>query len=205
VSKRYGEAYALSGVSFSIRRGDITGVIGRSGAGKTTLLRILAGLELPTEGQLFFEGEIITNRNAVKLRKAATMLFQTPLFLRGDVYTNVSYGLTIRRAPKEEMDKKIRAALTEVKLEGFEKKIARSLSGGEQQRVAFARALANDPPILLVDEPTANLDETTGTEIVNILSSLKESGKTIVVTTHDARIVHLADRIFHMAKGKIED
>lgn len=200
-SKSYGGAYALDGVSLSIRRGEITGVIGRSGAGKTTLLKILAGLELPTKGQLIFKGEIINKRNAIKLRKAATMLFQTPLFLRGDVYTNISYGLTLRGVPQEEIAEKVRAALTEVKLEGFEKKIARNLSGGEQQRAALARALVLDPQVLLLDEPTSNLDLANLSIISDII---KEEGekRCIIVATHDyEQIRRLADRIIYLEKG----
>ncbi|MBS7620180.1 ABC transporter ATP-binding protein [Candidatus Bathyarchaeota archaeon] len=202
-SKSYGGVYALDEVSLSIRRGEVTGVIGRSGAGKTTLLKILAGLELPTKGQLLFKGEMINKRNIVELRKAATMLFQTPLFLRGDVYTNVSYGLNIRGLPQAEIVEKVCAALAEVKLEGFEKKIARNLSGGEQQRVALARALVLDPQVLLLDEPTSNLDLANLSIISDIVREEGER-RCIVVATHDyEQIRRLADRVIYLEGGRL--
>lgn len=181
----------------------ITGIIGRSGAGKTTLLKILAGLELPTSGELTFRGETIHKKNVARLRRSATMLFQTPLFLRGDVYTNVSYGLTLRGVSREEIDNMVRAALRDVKLGGFERKMARNLSGGEQQRVALARALVLNPQVLLLDEPTSDLDP----ENLSIVSDIiKEEGgkRCVVIATHDYdQVRKLASRVVYLEEGRI--
>lgn len=181
----------------------ITGIIGRSGAGKTTLLKILAGLELPTSGELTFRGETIHKKNVARLRRSATMLFQTPLFLRGDVYTNVSYGLTLRGVSRKEIDSMVRAALRDVKLGGFERKMARNLSGGEQQRVALARALVLDPQVLLLDEPTSDLDP----ENLSIVSDIiKEEGgkRCVVIATHDYdQVRKLASRIVYLEEGRV--
>jgi tungstate transport system ATP-binding protein len=203
VSKFYDNVRALDGISLSIGTGEITGVIGRSGAGKTSLLKILAGLELPTAGKFLFKGDEIDRKSAGQLRRVATILFQTPLFLKGNVYTNVSYGLMIRNVPKEEVTKRVTEALSMVKLEGFEKRIARSLSGGEQQRVALARALVMDPQVLLLDEPTSNLDIANLSIISDIIGEEGER-RCVVVATHDYdQIRRLAERVIYLDSGRI--
>ncbi|MGQ9680111.1 MAG: ABC transporter ATP-binding protein [Candidatus Bathyarchaeia archaeon] len=203
MNKSYGRVQALTDVGLLMWGYGITGIIGRSGAGKTTLLKILAGLELPTSGELTFRGETIHKKNVARLRRSATMLFQTPLFLRGDVYTNVSYGLTLRGVSREEIDRIVHAALRDVKLGGFERKIARNLSGGEQQRVALARALVLDPQVLLLDEPTSDLDP----ENLSIVSDIiKEEGgkRCVVIATHDYdQVRKLASRVVYLEEGRI--
>lgn len=203
VSKFYDNVRALDVISLSIGTGEITGVIGRSGAGKTTLLKILAGLELPTAGKLLFKGDEIDRKSVRQLRRVATILFQTPLFLRGDVYTNVAYGLRIRNHSRESIGKMVVEALSLVRLDGFEDRDARRLSGGEQQRVALARALVLDPRVLLLDEPTSNLDRANASVMTEIIEEEGEK-RCVVIATHDyEQIKKLADRTIFLEAGRI--
>lgn len=203
VSKSYGEIKALDGVSLKIERGGILGVVGHSGAGKTTLLKLLAGLEYPSEGRLSYNGEEVTSDNAARLRRRATMLFQMPLFLRGDVYSNISYGLKLREIPADEIARRATEALEKVRLKGFDERAARELSGGEQQRVAMARAMMLDPEVLLLDEPTSNLDPMNASILSEIILEEAER-RLVVVSTHDyAQVKRLASRTIYLENGRV--
>ena len=201
--RRYGAREALSGVTLSVDDGSILGIIGQSGAGKTTLLKMLAGLEPPTSGRLIYRGEAVDSKRAAALRKEATMIFQAALFLRGDVASNVSYGLRLRELPEGEMAARVKDALERVRLPGFEAKNAQKLSGGEQQRVALARALVLDPKALLLDEPTSNLDPANASIISDIIA--EEAGKRlVVVATHDYdQVRRLAGRVIQLEGGRL--
>ncbi len=201
--RRYGAKEALSGVSLSVDGGSILGVIGQSGAGKTTLLKMLAGLEAPTSGRLLYGGEVVDGKRAAALRREATMIFQTTLFLRGDVASNVGYGLKIRGIPEGEIAARVKDALERVRLPGFEAKDARKLSGGEQQRVAFARALVLDPKVLLLDEPTSNLDPANASIISDVIAE-EAKRRLVVVATHDyAQVRRLAGRVIQLEGGRL--
>ena len=203
VSKSYGEIRALDGVSLRVERDGILGVIGHSGAGKTTLLKLLAGLELPSGGRLLYGGEEIGAGNAAELRRRATMLFQTPLFLRGDVYSNIAYGLRLRETPAGEIARRAAEALEKVRLQGFDRRPARELSGGEQQRVALARAIMLDPEVLLLDEPTSNLDPTNASIVSEIILEEAER-RCVVVSTHDyGQVKRLARRTIYLENGRV--
>jgi tungstate transport system ATP-binding protein len=196
---------ALDKVSLEVEYGKLLGIIGHSGAGKTTLLRIMAGLEKPSGGQMWFDGNKVNFTDNQWLRKQVSMIFQTPVFLRGDVYTNLAYGLRLRKTPESDIEKKIDEALKIVRLENFQSREARKLSGGEQQRVAMARALVLDPKVLLLDEPTSNLDPANALVISDII--LKESkNRCIVLATHDfAQIRRLTGRIINLENGVITE
>ena len=205
ITKLYGEKRALDDVSFKIEEREILGIIGQSGAGKTTLLRIMAGLEAPTYGEMAYNRRRVEFGEAHWLRKRVSMIFQKSLFLKGDVYTNLAYGLRLRKTPESRIDERISEILKTVRLEDFQHREAKSLSGGEQQRAALARALVLDPEVLLLDEPTSNLDPANTKVISSII--LKESqNRCIVLATHDfSQIRSLTDRIITLENGRLTE
>jgi molybdopterin-binding protein len=140
---------------------------------------------------------------ATDLRREATMIFQNPLFIRGSVYDNVAYGLRLRSTPETEIGKRVSETLAKVRLPGFEARDARKISGGEQQRVSLARALVLDPKVLILDEPTANLDSENASIVSDILAG--EAGvRSLVVASHDlARVGRLAGRVIELEAGRI--
>jgi len=205
VSKSYGDVKALEEVSLVVGEGETLGVVGESGAGKTTLLRILSGLEEPTSGIVAFRGSRLDASTRQSLRRCATMIFQTPLFLRGDVFTNVAYGLRLRGTPEDRIRGRVADALDRVRLDGYGDREARRLSGGEQQRVALARALVLDPEVLLVDEPTSNLDAANA-KLISAIIEDERWGRTVVVSTHDLELIkRLTDRTVFMEGGRVTE
>ncbi len=205
VSKSYGDIQALDDVSLFIEEGETLGVVGQSGAGKTTLLRILSGLEEPTSGSVVFKSSMLDVPTRLSLRRCATMIFQTPLFLRGDVFTNIAYGLRLRKTPEDEVTVLVAEALDRVRLGGYEGRLARRLSGGEQQRVALARALVLDPEVLLVDEPTSNLD-VANAKVISAIIEEEKQGRTVVVSTHDLELIkRLTDRTVFIEGGQVTE
>ena len=204
ITKHYEDIEALRGIDLSI--GDeVLGIIGYSGVGKTTLLKILAGLEVPTAGVLKYNNNRITPDNMAYLRKNATMIFQTPLFLRGDVFTNIAYGLRLRKTPEAKIEERVEKVLETVRLPGLAHRDAKDLSGGEQQRVALARALVLDPEVLLLDEPTSNLDPGNASMINDVLREESDS-RVIVIATHDLpQVSRLADRVLYLMDGVISE
>jgi len=153
IKKKYRDVKALNSVSLDMQGGKIIVLLGVNGAGKTTLMRIMAGLENPDAGKLLFNSQDIDSK---ALCKVSTLVFQKSAMFSTNVYDNLAYGLRIRKVPKEEISKKVCAELEAVRLSGFEKRRAKKTSGGEQQRIALARAFLLDSHILLLDEPTAN-------------------------------------------------
>ncbi len=204
ITKHYEDIEALRGIDLSI--GDeVLGIIGYSGVGKTTLLKILAGLAVPTAGVLKYNNNRITPDNMAYLRKNATMIFQTPLFLRGDVFTNIAYGLRIRKTPEAKIEERVENVLETVRLPGLAHRDTKDLSGGEQQRVALARALVLDPEVLLLDEPTSNLDPGNASIINDVLREESDS-RVIVIATHDLpQVSRLADRVLYLMDGVISE
>jgi tungstate transport system ATP-binding protein len=200
VSKKYGDVVALEGVNLKIERGEVLAIVGHSGAGKTTLLRILALLEKPDEGEYLYNGEMANDKHRTRI----TMIFQKPVMFNASVYTNIMYGLKVRRLGREEREKKVKEVLKLVNLEGYEKYNARKLSGGEQQRVAIARAIAIEPELLLMDEPTANLDPANVTTIEEVIKEISKMGTTVVLATHNLfQAKRLSDRTAHLFSGKL--
>jgi len=203
VTKAYGDKVVVDSVNLQIREGEILALLGPNGSGKTTILKILAFIENPTSGKVTFQGETVNFKNTEKVRLETTLVFQKTTVFGTSVYNNIAYGLKLRKVPKETCDREVKKALELVKLEGFEKRNARKLSGGEQQRVAIARSLANDPVFILADEPTGNLDSVHGQEVMDLLRSLNKEGTTIVMVTHSPAHADYAHRTVNLFDGHI--
>jgi putative ABC transport system ATP-binding protein len=204
---------ALRGVSLTVEAGEFVALMGPSGSGKSTLLQLLGGLDRPTTGEVVLDGDSVSSMSddsATRLRRRKTgFVFQffnlIPLL---DVAENVGLPFTIAGgdARKGNAAERVRDAIELVDLAGKERHRPDQLSAGEQQRVAIARALVTRPTLLLADEPTGNLDFTTGTEILEALwKSCVERGQTIVLVTHDAKAAAYADRVFFVQDGRLRD
>jgi len=186
VTKRYGDVTALDDVNLKVGRGEIFTIMGPNGSGKTTLLRIMASIDKPTSGEVYFDGVMVNDSNRSQVRTKSTMVFQKTALFTTTVYDNIAYGLRLREYSRREIDEKIEEVLKLVRLEGYEKRPARRLSGGEQQRVSLARALVLDAELLLLDEPTANLDPKNVSIIEEAISyANREFDTTVVMATHN--------------------
>ncbi len=207
VTKTLDAVTALDKINLQIERGEILALLGPNGSGKTTLLKILALLIRPTSGDMFFEGVKADDQNIERLRMEATMVFQKTVIFNTTVFNNVAYGLKVRNVPKNEFDERISEALRLVKLDGFQKRHAKRLSGGEQQRVALARALVLSTKLLLLDEPTANLDPKNAAIIEEIIETVNKKFKTtIVIATHNMfQAKKLPHRVALMINGRINE
>lgn len=201
IDKNYRALKALDSVSLEAKSGKIIVLIGVNGAGKTTLMRIIAGLEEPSMGSISFNGQ---SMNAKGLRKLATMVFQRTAMFNRSVYDNVAFGLKVRGEEDQEIAEKVPQALHLVGLANFEKRKARKTSGGEQQRISLARAFLLNPRILLLDEPTANLDPNSAMIIERAITSRKREDEIIIIATHNlAQARRLGDEIIHIYNGRI--
>jgi len=207
LTKTYGNRTALDDVTLQIEEGEILGLLGPNGSGKTTLLKILAFLEKPESGEIRFQGETATDKNAERMRLRSAMVFQRTLLFSNSVYYNVAYGLKMRKLSHNTIKEEVKKALRLVKLEGFEKRSAKKLSGGEQQRVALARALVLKTNLLLLDEPTANLDPKNAQIIEEVIGTVnRELKTTIVMATHNMfQAKTLPQRIALINDGKISE
>jgi putative ABC transport system ATP-binding protein len=201
---------ALRGVDLSIARGEFVALVGPSGSGKSTVLNLIGGLDRPTGGQIWINGTELSESDERTLtrhrREHVGFVFQSfNLLPRLTAEENVALPLMFSEVPERERGARARALLEQV---GLSQRLAHrptELSGGEQQRVAIARALVGQPALLLADEPTGNLDTTTGAEIMDLLKRLnQESGLTLVVVTHDPEVADFADRIVMLRDGRIE-
>jgi len=205
LSKVYGNKTVLQIDSLEIREGEIFALVGPSGAGKSTLLRLLNFLEPATTGTIEFLGRCMTNGQSVSLdmRRQVTMVFQRPVLLNRSVWANVAYGLKLRGWNR--VDGAVQDALAMVGLQEIARQPARTLSGGEVQRVALARAIVVKPRVLLLDEPTANLDPYNVALIEEIIRRLnRDQGTSIVLVTHNVfQARRLAHRVALMLNGQI--
>lgn len=206
--KEYSGKKALNDVNLRVQSGEIFAVIGPNGAGKTTLLRLLALLDEPSSGTISFDGVTVDYSAKVRLalRRRMGMVFQQTVLFNMSVFDNVAYGLKIRGLDERSTEKKVKETLELVQLVGFERRNALSLSGGEAQRVALAQALVTEPDLLLLDEPTANLDPKNLSIIEEVLSWMNREKKvTLVMTTHNMlQAENLAARVALLLNGKIE-
>ena len=199
---------ALKDVNLKIEKGKFIAISGPSGAGKTTLLNIIGSIDKPTNGKIIVFKHNLTVENEDFLAdfrcNNVGFVFQSyNLVSTLTVAENIAFPMEWARKPDDHIENRVGELLRIVNLEHRTEHFPFQLSGGEQQRVAFARALANDPPLLLVDEPTGNLDTKTGVKIVELLQKLKDKGKTIIVATHDERIIQIADKKLLLEDGKL--
>ena len=209
VAKRYpGGHEALRGVSLSVEAGEMVAVTGRSGAGKSTLLKLAAGIERASSGTVVVQGQnlgALGETALAILRRRIGFVFQDhKLLFDRNAFDNVALPLRIAGLAREEIGRRVRAALDKVGLLAREKALPVALSGGEQQRVCIARAIVNRPAILIADEPTANLDA--GRAILDLFVSFNQVGVTVLLSTHDeASLAHLECRRLALAGGSVSD
>ncbi|HAF01956.1 MAG TPA: cell division ATP-binding protein FtsE [Methylophilaceae bacterium] len=209
VTKRYPKSDdILQGVNFAINEGEMVFVTGRSGAGKSTLLKLIAAIERPTHGTV-----LINNQNVSQIRNAAIpflrrkfgLIFQDhKLLYDRNCFQNVLLPLSINGITGEEAAKRVRAALDKVGLLNKEKMMPITLSGGEQQRLAIARAVVSRPSILIADEPTGNLDSTYAHDILGLFKAFHQVGVTVIVAMHDtSNAPFQPDQILHLSQGRL--
>ena len=205
VSKSYDFVQALEGVTLDVNRGEVFTILGPNGSGKTTLLKLAAGLELPSGGEVLFDGVKVEPSNVASVRRRATLVFQKTVIFRGSVFDNVAYGLRLRGVSGDEVERRVTESLDLVRLGHLRERRARPLSGGEQQRLSLARALVLGCELLLLDEPTANLDPDSLIIVKAVIGRLKREGETtIVIATHNLEQAEgLSSRIVLLREGKV--
>ena len=211
VTKEYSKGHAaLNGVSVKIERGEFVFIVGDSGSGKSTLIKLIMKELNPTEGTIIVNGQNLNrmkHRNIAKYRRGLGVVFQDFRLLKDrNIYENIAFAQRVTEKSTRVIKKKVPAALSLVGLAQKYKAFPKELSGGEQQRVSIARALAKNPKILLCDEPTGALDYQTGKSILKLLQdTCHKKGKTVVVITHNLAIAPMADRVIEMKNGKISN
>ena len=203
------EIHAVSGVDIEIRRGEYVAIMGPSGSGKSTLMNLIGCLDTPTKGLYYLNGKLASDMQDDELarirNKEIGFVFQTfNLLARATALHNVELPLIYAGIPAQTRIEKAKTALRAVDLEPRMNHRPNELSGGQRQRVAVARALVNNPSILLADEPTGALDSATGNEIMGLFERLYQQGNTIVLVTHELDIATRAHRVIHIRDGKVE-
>lgn len=203
------QVHALRGVTINIEKGDYVAIMGPSGSGKSTLMNLIGCLDTPSQGEYHFAGKRVSQMEddelAIIRNKEIGFVFQTfNLMARSTALHNVELPLIYNGTARDERETKAKKALDIVDLTDRMTHRPNELSGGQRQRVAVARALVNEPSLILADEPTGNLDTKTGLEIMQLFSNLHKNGNTIIIVTHEADIASYADRILHIRDGEIE-
>lgn len=206
ISKTYGENRILNSISVDIKKGEIFTIIGSSGQGKTTILRIINLLEKPDSGSIFFDGNSISGKDAaftLKSQRRMGMLFQQPSVFHDTVFENIAKGLRYRKFPEPEIKHLVREMLEEISLTGYENRKAVTLSGGEKQRVALAAVLVTEPDLLILDEPTSNLDPVSAKKIEDLVIEYnKYRNTTVILATHNLMEAQkISDRMAVMISG----
>ena len=204
VTKAFGKSVVIDNLDLTIKRGTMVTLLGPSGCGKTTILRLVAGLENPTSGQIFIDGEDVT-KSSIQNRDICIVFQSYALFPHMSIGDNVGYGLRMQNVSKEERKQRVKEALELVDLAGFEDRYVDQISGGQQQRVALARALVLKPKVLLFDEPLSNLDANLRRAMREKIRELQQSlGITSLYVTHDqTEAFAVSDEVIVMNKGKI--
>lgn len=210
VSKQYNQdGYALQDISFSIPDGELVFLAGPSGAGKSTLLKMIAGIEKPSSGRIIVNGQDITRLRAGSIpylrRKLGLILQDQHLLNDRSVLANVMLPLIVTGASSAEADGRARAALEKVGLADKASAHPLELSGGEQQRIAIARAIVNRPKIILADEPTAFLDRDNANKVLNALKAFRSAGVTCLISSHDEQFLDQASRVIYLQQGRLTD
>lgn len=201
------EVHALRGLSLKIQPGEVIAIMGPSGSGKSTLMNMLGCLDRPTSGDYYLDGETVAHMNDNQLadirnRKVGFVFQSFNLLPRSTALTNVELPLRYSKSNGKDRRKLAREALESVGLADRVNHRPNQLSGGEQQRVALARAIVNNPSMIMADEPTGNLDTTSGEEILTLLLNLnKERGATLIIVTHDPEIAQHTERVVHILDG----
>ena len=201
---------ALRGLDLAVAHGAFVAIMGPSGCGKSTLLNLVAGLETPTDGRITIEGESVDGRSddelAVMRRRHIGLVFQFFNLLEGmTVLENVSLPMVVAGRNRKEADSRSMDLLDLLGIADKARKSPGVLSGGQRQRLSIARALANEPTLLLADEPTGSLDSEGGAEVLGLFRRLHSGGQTIVMVTHDDEVAASADRIVRMRDGRVDD
>ena len=199
----------LHGLSFTIKKGEFVSIMGPSGSGKSTLLHILGFLDQPTGGEYYFDSKPVSEYSAqesahIRNNRIGFVFQSFNLLPRVSVLDNVKLPLTYSNIPEREWDVRALEAVEQVGLSHRATYQPSQLSGGERQRVAIARALINDPDIIFADEPTGNLDSVSGEQVMDILDTLHDRGRTIVLVTHETATAEFANRIIRVKDGTLE-
>nr|WP_298571848.1 amino acid ABC transporter ATP-binding protein [uncultured Mogibacterium sp.] len=204
--KSYGNNEVLKGIDQTVSESEVLCIVGPSGSGKSTMLRCINLLEVPTSGEVFIDGELVTNQNINEIRTKMGMVFQNfNLFPHMTVLENVTCApINVKGVSKVEAEAKAMELLTRVGLDNKANAYPRSLSGGQQQRVAIARALAMDPELMLFDEPTSALDPEMVGEVLDVMKDLAKEGLAMIVVTHEMGFAkEVADKVIFMDEGVI--
>jgi len=205
--QRYDKKEILKNINIGIDKGEVFALIGPTGSGKTTLLRLMNLLEVPTSGRIYFDGMDVTEGGKIRLETRRRMAFvlQKPVVFNTSIYDNIAYGLRWRGKKRGDIKQKVNSILEMVGLSADKNRNARTLSGGETQRVAIARAIAVEPEVLLLDEPTANLDPISTSKIEELITNIiHQYNTTIIMATHDmSQGQRLANRIGVLVDGEI--
>mgnify|MGYP000441539192 CR=1 FL=1 len=201
ITKKYGDKTVLSIDQLDFKTGTVTGIIGPNGSGKSTLMRIIAGIDKEYTGSLYIEGQEIDQ----EICKNMTLVFQKPYLINTDVYNNIAYPLKIRGISKNEINRKIEIMIELLQLKEIIKQNARTLSGGEMQRVVLARAIVFAPKLLLLDEPTSNIDPKTMQLMENAIKYTNQTfNTTVVLVTHNIRqLQRICTEAVFMQEGKV--
>lgn len=206
LNKYFNKLHVLKNISYTMNKGDVISIIGPSGSGKSTLLRCMNLLEVPTSGEIIFEGVNIQNTNINKIRENMGMVFQHfNLFPHMTVLQNITLGpIKVKNTPKDEAEKLALNLLEKVGLLDKKDSYPSNLSGGQKQRIAIARSLANKPHVLLFDEPTSALDPEMVKEVLNVIKELAKEGMTMIIVTHEMNFAReVSNKIIFMDKGEI--
>lgn len=202
------DVVVLQDISFEVKEGEFVSIVGKSGAGKTTVIRLILGLELPTSGNIFFDGKKINDIDRAELQKVrrriGSIYQDYKLLPTKTVYENVAYIMEVEGRSNEEITRDVPKVLEIIGLAEKNNNFPKELSGGEQQRLAVARALVNYPDVIIADEPTGNLDPYNAYEVISLLKKIHQSGKTVILSTHDREIINkLGKRVITIENGKI--